>query len=223
MTKDELIKNIDINTYKKTCEEVSRFAHKTGKQLNHKESFDSMIPHDISFELWDLDLPVCQLIDIFFELYEDMPCYAYLMYLKMEFPMFSDNDRNLVINKFYEYLSEDNSRLSTPIEYSLWCDYFEDNEIVEFVWERLLQLGSSNDILVKKILGVSGPVDFNLKEALYKKVLTNKNLHYNIFQSLRASAVDFYGKIDKVKARYVLEKLEIDKSTDEYNDFLTYL
>lgn len=223
MTKNELIKDIDTDAYKKTCEEAIKCAHNTGKQLNHKEAFDSMIPHDVSFELWNLDLSVSQLLDIFFELYEEMPCYAYLMYLNMEFKRFSESDRNLVIDKFYEYLSIDNPILSKPIEYSLWCDYFEDNELVEYVWERLLGIESSDDIFIKKLLALSGPVNFHLKDKLYKKVIGNKNLHYSIFQSLRASSVDYYGKIDKDKARNILEMLEIDKSTDEYYDFLINL
>ncbi|WJH34274.1 hypothetical protein N6H14_31075 [Paenibacillus sp. CC-CFT747] len=37
--------------------------------------------------------------------------------------------------KYLSYLSSEDKSLSKPVEYSLWCHFFEDQELVEDSWE----------------------------------------------------------------------------------------
>lgn len=223
MRKTELIRKIDNILYRKTCEEAQKYATTTGKIKDTKNSFDSELPHDISFDLWDLEIPTIEIIDICFELYEDMPCYTYLMYLAMEYKSFSDNEKIYTLQKISQYLIDGNLIFTTPIEYSLWCDYFEDPEVVAYTWNNLLEICNYNDNVLKSLLEVSDPVPYNLKQKLYNFLIKDEKWHYQVFKSLLFSTYDYFGSINDEGAVSVFRRLNIDETSDEVIYFMKKL
>jgi len=222
MIKEDLLKNYNQMDYRNACEEAYKDAVVVHTEQGEDKSFNSMIPHEINSDLWDLKINNADKINLFFELYEEMPCYGHLMYLCMAFKNdFNDDEKEIVLLKFKEYLKSDNEHFKTPIGYSLWCDYFEDIEVCELVWKRLLLNDESNVNLLKAVLSISGPVPWRLKTDLYSKLLTNSEWHNAIYQSILFSAFDVYGSVDRKEAMLILSRLEIDKTKKEFkeNDF----
>jgi len=227
MDKLELLKRVNQAEYKIDCVKAWALAPKIGQSLNlnKEKSFNSSIPHDISDYLWSNNhISNCEKLDLLFELYEDMPCYAYLMYLFWEFKnSFNDLEKKTTLIRFRAYISGDIAALSEPIIYSLWCDYFENEPTSHNTWNILVNNDFSNINLMDKLLRICGPLPWKLKSDLIEKVVEVDQLHTSIYKSIYFSAHDVYGQIDKPDAIRILLNLKTLELNDEIESLIKVL
>ena len=180
-----------------------------------------MVPHDLSNKIWDSSLSILDKMEIAFQLYEEMPCYAVLMYINHHYDNFEKDEKDFFWSKYRQYINCSNQSLSNPVEYSLWCDYFENPQIVNEAWHSMLSEPFS-DLLVQRILLASGPVPYMLKAVLFEKLIMNENWHSYIFKSISGSAFDYFGNIEKKDAKRVFDKLRISTNNEEYEKLKDY-
>lgn len=109
--------------------------------------------------------------------------------------------------------------LLSPVEYSLWCDYFEDPNRVEESWFNLVQ-DITREKLIQRLLIASGPVTFTLKHSLYLQLIGNSDWHYYIYKSLLHSQFDALGQIDRTKAREILNQLIISQESHGFKELV---
>jgi hypothetical protein len=151
-------------------------------------------------------------VELAFELYRSMPCYANLMYIR-----YTECDAAAKARFWEEYaslLSDDDDRLADPVAYSLWCDLFEDPSTAEEAWVALASPGALSDRGLERLLEASGPVPYALKAALYERLVVSPRWHPLIFRSLLFSVFDVYGKVDAKAARELLKRLSLPKTTE---------
>ncbi|WNQ09379.1 hypothetical protein MJA45_17285 [Paenibacillus aurantius] len=145
-----------------------------------------------------------------FELYDGMPTYSILHHIGLSFHDFNGEEKDYMWEKYLSYLSSEDNSLSKPVEYSLWCHFFEDQELVEDSWERIFNQ-PRKDRLIQRILIASGPVPYTLKNPLYSRLIKDLKWHYYIYRSLLHSAFDYFGNIEKEKALELLEQLKLSE------------
>lgn len=221
MTLYELKLKIGLDRFNKECMEAKEKAKFTGgPDLN--SFYNSNIPHELSDYVWDSSIKISEKLKIAFELYEDLPCYAVLMYINLNFNEFSLNEKSMLWNKLRTYLMSEDEIHAKPIEYTIWCDYFEDDNKVEEAWDNILR-EPVNDTLIKRTLECSGPVPFKLKEELYFNLISDKKWHYYIYKSLLTSAFDYFGNIEKDKARCIIKNLNISKEIENFDRLKEFL
>ncbi|MFV1885425.1 MAG: hypothetical protein ACMZ7B_13125 [Balneola sp.] len=153
-------------------------------------------------------------IKIFFDLYMICPSYSVISTLKIYYwkDLFESAKKEFWRN-IKSILNSGKEHFIKPIEYSLWCDFFEDWNTVEESWKNLVTKDATNEVL-KIILDVSGPVPFNLKKPLYSRLIRSEFWHIHIFKSLLHSEFDVYGNIDKKESLKILNRLSIDENTE---------
>ena len=210
MDMGEIIANIGEEKYHEACSASRKAAAGTGTSLG-KNDFDSNVPHDVSSVVWDSAGDSQDKLELTFRFYEEMPCYAYLMYISMNFREFSAAAKAILWNNYKKYLSGEDA-VADPVAYSLWCDFFEDQTRVHEAWNTLTG-DISNEPLLRRILVSSGPVPFTKKEKLYQHLLPHAKWHYYIFRSLLHSQFDVYGSIDPEKAKTLLGQLVLPSDT----------
>jgi len=220
MNKNDLLKLIDMEKYNEDCETAMKTAEYCGKKDNPYSGVHFDTAHDLSWILWDLEIKESEKLDMLFELYTEMPCYAYLMYLSHEYKRcFSKHMRRKVLRWFNNIILSDNKVLKNPILYSLWCNYLDDSEFSNSVWSKLLTLGNGKKNSIQALLSVSGPVDWDLKHKLIRELITDKKWHLMIYDSLLFSMYDTDGQINKLDAKSILSKLVIDINQDDLEKF----
>lgn len=170
--------------------------------------FISDVPLDINDLIWDTDAADTAKVRLLFEIYSDIPCYALLMAAKENSVDLSPAGRDQWWQTVRSILAQDDPGPAGPIAYVLWCDFFEDPQQVNAAWDKLVT-GESNARLLERVLAVSGPVPFERKEQLYKRLISDEAWHLAIYRSLLFSNYDVYGQIDKQKARRVLDGLHL--------------
>ncbi|MFQ6394278.1 hypothetical protein ACLMAJ_12550 [Nocardia sp. KC 131] len=115
------------------------------------------------------------------------------------------------------------SRLEAPegaeaITYSLWVDWFEDHATVETAFAQVLgknagRLRSGDEALLRRarrVLEISGPVPWMMKEPVYQAVVEVPELRGAVFQGLLTSYHDVYGDIEPESALRLLARLPND-------------
>jgi len=115
------------------------------------------------------------------------------------------------------------ARLEAPesaeaITYSLWVDWFEDYRTVETAFAQVLgndagRLRSGDEALLRRarrVLEVSGPVPWELKEPVYQAVVDMPELQAAVFRGLLLSYRDLYGNIEPESALRLLARLPND-------------
>ena len=216
-SKSTIIRQMGLEMYMQACAHARKAAKSPnyGKEPN-ASPFDSNIAHQISDFVLESELSAPERVDLILQFYEEMPCYAYLMYIKILFSDLSKEEKT----SFWQWVriqiaSEDNA-IKAPLFYSLWCDFFEDTQTVQEAWKELITPLPSDKTL-QMILGVSGPVPFDLKNQLFERLIDKSTWHPFIFQSLLYSQFDYYGKIDKQKALEILQRLKLPRNTKHLN------
>ena len=223
-----------INKFKLSENEIIRISTDCKKEgINYgKSDRDPFSIDDIDFSIlshiadyfWFSTNSLENKIKIGFELYELFPRYfQFLMpyYRVVKNPEYCNltkddeknysNAKHLIWEKFMYYLGAENY-YADPVGYVLWVEFFEDGETANETWKGLTQF-TDNKTAIKKLLEMSGPAPFELKEILYKKIIEDKQYHESIFKSLLFSSFDLFGKIDNRKALAILEKLTLPKNT----------
>lgn len=180
------------------------------------------VPHDLSDLIWDKsEEPWLARLELAFELYRQMPCYATLMY--MPHKEWDDEAKGRFWDEYRSLLSDDDDRLADPVAYSLWCDYFEDPDTVEEAWLALASPGSVSDRGLERMLEVSGPVPYAFKVPLYERLVASARWHPFIFRSLLFSAFDVYGRVDAKAAQELLKRLSLPKMTENLDELMQKL
>ena len=83
--------------------------------------------------------------------------------------------------------------------------------------------GQATDEVLKHTLIASGPVPWNLKTVLYRRLVTDARWHYYIYQSLLHSAFDVYGNLDRSEAVDWLNRLLLPKDTPDLAELVAHL
>ncbi len=210
MTKSQIIKIIGEDIFKKACTDLQIAASDPnyGSHVSAAQLPDTNLPHKITDLIWNGDEPLVAKINLLFEIYDVMPAYAHLMYATFHYDSFSTSDRRFWWQMTTDRLATGSCAIAQPIQYSLWCDFFEDPKMVSEAWENLTH-PSVPDAALRRVLKVSGPVPFSKKRALYKRLIEDQKWHKSIVDSLYGSVVDVYGDIDRKDARRWLARLKL--------------
>ncbi|MBU3067448.1 hypothetical protein KO481_38740 [Nocardia sp. NEAU-G5] len=115
------------------------------------------------------------------------------------------------------------SRLEAPeateaIDYSLWVHWFEDRTTVETAFAQVLgddtgKLHSGDAALLRRaqrVLEISGPVPWTLKEPVYLTAVEVPELQRALFRGLLTSYHDVYGDLEPEPALRLLARLPPD-------------
>jgi hypothetical protein len=177
---------------------------------------DDVASEIADFIWWDDEkLDIKEKLYLTLQLFDQKPEYGVTMQLSINFDKMNKSIKDIMWNHYRSHLSNGDTLQSDQIKYSLWVDFFEDGETVEEAWNKMV--GDYRDnIVLKQLLTISGPVPFKLKNDLYEKVIDNDEWHEYILDSLVGSFFDVYGKIDFHKARTILDKLKVDKTIEKY-------
>lgn len=190
MNLDFFIKQVDENEFNKAAKRALEYAKnweiesRKAKLPDETDQQDYDIITDITQYILDSDIDPKEQIILFFELYNICPSFSLLSTLKCFYweNLFESAKKEFwknvisIFNSNKEYLIK-------PIEYSLWCDFFEDTRTVKETWNNLVSKDVSDSVL-KIVLNVSGPVPFNLKKPLYYRLIGSNYWHIHIFKSL---------------------------------------
>src|SRR5262249_4405166 len=159
--------------------------------------------------IWDLNECDAHKLDLAIQAYLEMPCYGHAMYFSMNYRDLSAPVRDQFWAWVRTTLSGNDDVLANPLEYMLWCDFFEaDKDRATEAWARLVDV-ESTDTLLQRILVASGPAPYVLKSSLYDRLLPDRKWHYYIYRSILHSMNDVYGGIDFYNAKQVLKHLDL--------------
>lgn len=214
LTKNLIIKQYGKEIYLKACEAAQNDAGSPlyGKGVNSPKQFDSKIAHNISDTVWNSQLAESDKLQLILEFYEEMPCYAYLMYIKGENNNFSETEKQNWWQWVRHILQSDKLALRNPLAYVLLVDFLEDPRTVEESWNALLNPIPSEQA-IQIILEESVAVPFTWKQNLYNQLISDPIWHYYIFRSLIGSYYGVYGDINTQEAKRILRKLKLEKDT----------
>ena len=197
--------------YRALCDQLAQHPE-TYDQESAAGTDTGEMPHAVSNVISDSNLPRHQRLAIWFEIYDDMPCYGLLMNLRWWEKESPEDVRSKVWAKYAEYLAGDDERFAAPIEYVLSVDYFEDPHDVADAWSRLVTEIAAPRVL-QRVLEVSGPVPYALKARLYDTLIDDPAWHPHILRSLYWSRFTGYGEIDEAAAQKVLARLQLPEET----------
>ncbi len=214
MNRSEIVNSIEEKRFVDACTKARDAACDPNFGSGQSQvKFNSNVPHEISDLVWASQIPCQDKLDLIFQFYDEMPCYALLMYLKSYFDELSAQDRVVFWAWVRVQLASDDPAVGPPVAYALWCDFFEDPQTVEEAWGELVAPLPSDEAL-QTILIHSGPVPFYLKKQIYSLLIGDSKWHYYIYRSLLHSQFDIYGKLEKQEAREFLARLDLPSDTE---------
>jgi hypothetical protein len=225
----DLVAAVGEHRFRRACGWASRYA--AGIFPPAQTVFESIdkwptdvtdVPHELSDLVWESKGSWLARVELAFQLYRAMPCYATLMYGKNHFSEWDGSTKKYFWDQYRSLLSDADDRLGDPVAYSLWCDYFEDPDTVEEAWAALASPHVLSERGLERILEVSGPVPYAFKAELCGR-LENTRWHPFIFRSLHRSAFDVCGQIDANAAREVLSTLSLPQPTEGFEDLVREL
>ncbi len=214
MDRTKIIQEIGAEQYAFACRVARQAAcdPEYGTQVG-ASTFDSRIPHAIVDIILGSSLAPYDQLHLILQLYDEMPCYAFLMYLKSYEERLIAPSATIFWDWVRSHVESPDPALSQPVAYALWCDFFEDPQTVDAAWAHLMTPLPARQGL-QTILIHSGPVPFHLKRVLYTALMPDSRWHYFIFRSLLHSQFDVYGKLDKQEARRLVQRLELPTDTE---------
>jgi hypothetical protein len=109
-----------------------------------------------------------------------------------------------------------------PVTYSLWADWFQDRATSATAFAEVL--GNDIDRLVaqpskallrraRRVLEISGPVPWPVKESTYRTAGRLPALHPALLHALRASFHDVYGDLQPAAGLTLLDQLDLPADT----------
>lgn len=184
----------------------------TGRSQSEAESGWSKevvdVPHDLCDLIWfDEELGPLDRVVLHFALYREMPCYANLMYASPD--ELDAAALDLFWQHIQELLNDADDRLADPVSYWLWCGEFEDHNAAPEAWRRTIQGNGAGERGLARALDVSGPVPWQVKAPLLRKLLPDQRWHGAIFRSIQSSAFDVFGSVDIGEATALLRELKL--------------
>ena len=210
MLKLAIIQAVGESAFAEACGQARAEAAKP--DYGRGESWTSDIPHAVADELWSAAVPPEEAVEALFSLYDDLPAYGLLMYTIHQYVEWPAGVRERYWADVRARLGGPDPALAAPLSYCLWCDWFEDSALVVEAWTALTARGATPTVL-RRVLAASGPVPYDLKRALYERLVDRPEWHADIFGSLLHSAFDVFGQIDRVDARRWLGRLQLPEST----------
>lgn len=221
MTIQDLKSAVGENAYQQACHEAWRAAPDTGSsqswQVRESSPALDAVLSEIGFEACNGESDVA-CVAFFTKLYRDMPSYGVLshLFITRSYEDLDFDARRLFWSFAREMLSAEAAELADPVSYYMWCNFFED-QWAEKAWKALTL--DASDRLLERILLISGPVPFPIKQGLYEAKIGNKRWHYFIYRGLLHSSFDVYGKTDRSQARRLLDRLKLSLSKEETKHF----
>lgn len=184
---------------------------------------DPLSNNDLAHELVDVALEDPSLspsdrLQLGFGLLDLLDDYAVAMYLTWEFTGVDASHRD-ELDLVWDYCREilERPEESESVPYWLWVEWFEDLKTVRTAFERVAaswdQTGISpaGDRRIDRVLRVSGPVPWDVKEPVYRAALARPDLHPALLEALRGSFHDLYGKIDSAVALELIQQFHLNK------------
>lgn len=210
--------SIDIDRLKNEARAEAGNCGKNGISQQQLSTETWSLFDELSKSVWESDREIHEKIQLGFMLFDTFPNYYHFLtpyYDIIKNKELKANDlKDSIWKTFMEYLGSE-EYYAAAVSYSLWVDFFEDPDTVLEAWQGLMNQKNSIKSLTN-LIKCAGPVPFELKEPIYKKMMKDTSTHKSIFYSLLFSALDVHGKIDKNLARAILVKLKIKTNTDEY-------
>jgi hypothetical protein len=221
MNRNHIIQCIGTTVYAEACQLAFTIAEDPyyGRRL---DPITSDIPHAISTIVTESTLSPVEQTHILLDVYEDMPFYALLMYVKWGYSTLSPPQKEIFWGRIVTILLKDTKAFTNTLMYALWVDFFEDGKTVHEAWAALTNPPPSDQVL-ENILIHAGPVPFSLKLPVYQSLIQHTQWHYPIFHSLLHSAFDAYGSIDKQAALRIFENLQIQETTEHRTRLQAFL
>jgi hypothetical protein len=173
-------------------------------------------PEDFIDEIWETEATTLDKVIMSLDLYDIQPTYHVLT--TMWFNYYSTSavtmpTTDIILKKYFDELSSPRD-LAESMEYSFYFDIFEDPDRNEYAWQYFLNQ-KPTDHFFRIMLRNSGPVPYHLKETLYSSLISDKNLHVEIFRSIRHSCFDNCGLVDKTQALLILKQLDRNGEMDQ--------
>jgi hypothetical protein len=156
-----------------------------------------------------------ELVQTLTRVYREVPSYRLLydLFCHCGYFDFSEEAREDFWDFAREMLSEESDALADPVAYVMWCDFFESSQRVTEAWNNLISDDAPRR-RIERVLDASGPVPYDLKEPVYRRLLPEASWHYWIFRSLLHSSFDMYGKTDRGAAQTLLGRLRLPPDTE---------
>lgn len=212
---------LDRNKVAQLSAEAKDYAIEHGKKGSEEKKLKATswnLFDDMSDKVWYSKIDNQKKISLSFQLFESFPSkYHFLnpFYYAINNKEITDPaEKQIIWQQLMKYLASEN-HYADPVGYLLWVNFFENDSLVRETWQGLLNNNSDNKSLLR-LLESAGPVPFDLKEPVYKNLLSDEKNHETIFLSLLFSAYDFFGQLDKRKALDILTKLKINKESENY-------
>ena len=217
MNLEMLIERVGLAKFEDLCAKAHADSEAEFNRKPVKKGFDPWVPHDLSDLVWESELPCRDKLSLIQRLYEAMPAYTYIASISMAYDDLEEKERS----QFWEWtrstLASEVPSLIWPLGYSLWCDFFEDSNHVERAWRELTSLGLPESV-IQLALESSGPVPYELKSTLYERLIPEGRWHPYIFKSLLFSSTEYFGDLDKKRARQVLRNLKLSPGTEHLGE-----
>jgi hypothetical protein len=212
-TIDELRAQVGAEKFAQAQRWAWETAADTGKTLSTGRTLDwpdevTGVPHDLADAIWfDNDHPPLERVELHFALYRAMPCYANLMYADLS--QLDTESLDWFWRYVRELLNDSDGRLADPVAYWLWCGPFEDPAESTEAWNRTVTGQGVGDRGLERALAASGPVPWQTKASLLRKLLPTVSWHRAIFHSIQASVFDVFGDVDAAEAKRLLASLKL--------------
>jgi hypothetical protein len=213
ITKEDLIKQFGGSSFEDVVARVWRRASSKGGEETSQQDYE--ILSDIVDYIFKSDIDDLKKIDLFFELYEEIPSYTLISECSISYWPLSPHATSKYWERYRNLLNSDNDDLCWALEYHLWSGHFEGTE-VEDAWNALTK-DLSRKKAIYRILRVSGPVPFELKNNLYDSLIQYREYHPSIYKGIVGSAFDVYGDGTQDQLIPVLDKLDLEP--DEKQDW----
>jgi hypothetical protein len=178
------------------------------------ELFDSLLrakhpdfPHEISTRLWyEGDESFDERLRVAVEVYRLLPGYGHLMYWR--YSEFDERTRVAMWEAYRTFLGDPSDEIAKDVAYSLWVDYFEDDETVERAWREVSGPQEPRRPRLDRVIRASGPVPWHLKAPLYEALATEGGWDDALVEALYGSCIDVYGHLERVPAQHLLRRLK---------------
>ena len=210
----EIQLQVGPDRYAEAVELANQSAADTGQAMPPTHALLWELPQEIGYILNQRGVSAAEALDLLFTLYEEMPCYGLLALLGDLYDEMDEEERVLLWARCTEFLDSAEERLVRPMEYFVWCDFFETGHRVEEAWQALVHLDTPHNALHSLLL-ISGPVPFDLKLPLYECLLPDPAWYQPIFLSLLHSQFEEHGQIEPQEAANILRQLHLPRGTPD--------
>ena len=218
-TYEQWVARIGAERYREACVWAWRTAAGTGR--DSKRSSEAWpcrlenVPHDLA-DAWHEGGSTGERLRLALRFYDDMPCYANTMYLKHGYDEFGQAEKAAFWVAYRAALDAVDDRLADPVAYSLWVDFFEDQETVAEAWrETTRRDGAPFDRRLRRVLMNAGPVPWTFKDELFDQLCDDQEWHLSIYGALIGSAFDVYGQLDAASAHAWLTRISVPADTPQ--------